>query len=78
MNRIDKALNKLRTKEKKKIKNILLKIKKEELEGLDLKKLKGRSGIYRVRKGDIRVIFYKKKGSIKILSVERRRSNTYS
>ncbi len=77
MDRIDKALNKLRPKEKKEIKNILSKVKKEELQGLDLKKLKARDDIYRVRKGGIRIIFYKKKGSIRILGVERKRSKTY-
>ncbi len=78
MDRIEKLLNKLDNKEGKKLKTILVQIKKGDFKELDLKKLKGRGDIYRVRKGSIRIIFRKLKNqSIKILTIERRGSKTY-
>lgn len=77
MDKIKKALNKLNPQERKKLKALLLKIDSGGLRGLDLKKLKGRDDIFRVRKGDIRVIFRKYKDSIRVLSLERRGSKTY-
>ncbi len=78
MDRIEKALRKLSYKERKKIKDILAQINDGDFRKLNLKKLKGKTDIYRVRKGDIRIILHKTKGnSIKILAVERRSSKTY-
>lgn len=77
MDKIKKALNKLNFQEKQRIKEILLKINKNNFKDLDIKKLKGKNDIFRVRKGKIRIIFYKIKDSIKVLTVERRRSKTY-
>ncbi len=74
---IEKALRKLTEKERKAIKNILTKIKKEKIKDLDIKKLKGRDDIFRVRKGNIRIVFRKKNENILILSVERRSDKTY-
>jgi mRNA-degrading endonuclease RelE of RelBE toxin-antitoxin system len=76
VDRIEKALNKLSDKEKKMLKKILQNIVKGELKDLDVKKLKGRDDIYRVRKGKMRIIFKKEK-EIKILTVERRSETTY-
>ncbi|HHD92410.1 MAG TPA: hypothetical protein ENL06_02170 [Candidatus Portnoybacteria bacterium] len=78
MDKIEKALKKLNKKEKQKIKGILNQISDSNFRNLDFKKLKGRNDIYRVRKGDIRIIFRKaKNNSIKILAIERRNSQTY-
>ena len=57
MDKIQKLLNSLSNKEKLKIKEILLKIKSKNLESLDIKKLKGREDIFRIRKGKLRIIF---------------------
>lgn len=79
MNKIAKALESLSSKEKKAIKNIFLKIKKNSLVGLDLKKLKSRDDIFRVRKGQLRIILKKKSdGRYFILSIERRFDRTYN
>ena len=49
-----------------------------ELEGLDVKKLQGRSSEYRVRCGSYRIIFIRHSdGEVEILEVERRNENTY-
>ena len=77
--RIEKALRKLSEKERKRLKNLLYFIKSGALNGLDLAKLKGTNDIYRVRKGDLRVIFRKTKDDvIMILAIERRSDTTYS
>jgi mRNA-degrading endonuclease RelE of RelBE toxin-antitoxin system len=78
MDKIEKALNKLGSDERKKIKKILIQIDKKDFQNLDLKKLKGRNDVFRVRKSNIRIIFYKTDNSIKILSIERRSSKTYN
>ena len=78
MERLEKNLDSLSENQKIKIKEILLKIKSGNLNNLDVKKLKGREDVFRVRKGKIRVIFYYKKDEIYILSIEKRNDNTYS
>jgi len=78
MDKIEKALNKLSSGERKKLKKILIQIDRKDFQNLDLKKLKGRNDVFRVRKSNIRIIFYKTDNSIKILSIERRSSKTYN
>ncbi|MBU2068584.1 type II toxin-antitoxin system RelE/ParE family toxin [Patescibacteria group bacterium] len=77
MDKIKKALNRLSLEEKQKIKEILLQIDKGSFQNLDTKKLKGKDNIFRIRKGNIRIIFCKRNNSIKILTIERRGSKTY-
>ena len=77
MDKISKALKRLSPKEQKRIKELLLKIKKRGLVGLDLKKLQGRKDIFRVRRGDLRIVFQRKNESITILAIERRSEDTY-
>ena len=72
MDKITKALNKLSEKERKKIKHILQKIDKGDFGGTDIKKLKGYSNIFRVRKGEFRIIFKRNNGNIAILSIEKK------
>lgn len=79
MNKLAKALQNLSAKERKQIKNILLKIKNNSLSGLDFKKLKNCDDIFRARKGKIRVIFKKQEnGGYFILAIERRSDKTYN
>ena len=77
MDKIEKALNKLSAKEKQKFKQILFQIKASDFQGLNLKKLRKRHDIFRVRKGNMRIIFRKENDSIKILTLERKSSKTY-
>jgi mRNA-degrading endonuclease RelE of RelBE toxin-antitoxin system len=77
VDKIEKALKKLKKKEKEAIKSILTKVQKEKIRDLDIKKLKGRDDIFRVRKGKIRVVFRKNSENISILSIERRSDKTY-
>jgi mRNA-degrading endonuclease RelE of RelBE toxin-antitoxin system len=78
VDKITKALNKFTQKEKDLVKSLLLKINKNNFEGLDLKKLKGRNDIFRVRKGKIRIIYRIDREQIYLLVIEKRSDNTYN
>ncbi|MDO8499329.1 MAG: hypothetical protein Q7S66_01565 [bacterium] len=77
VDKIQKALNKFSLKEKQTVKNLLLMIKEKNLVGLDIKKLKGREDIYRVRKGKIRIIYRMNDDEIYLLAIEKKNENTY-
>lgn len=79
MDKIAKALKKLAAGEKEIVKAILVKIDRLDFSGLDIKKLKGRQDIYRVRKGKIRIIYQLNNNSrVIVLTLERRNDNTYN
>jgi len=78
MDKIEKALSKLSFGERKKLKKILIQIGKKDFQNLDLKKLKARNDVFRIRKSNIRIIFRKIDNCIKILSIERRSSKAYN
>ncbi len=77
MDKIKKALSKLTGKEKGKVKEIIQRIEAGNFSDLDIKKLKARDDIFRVRKGDIRIIYQKEKEKVFILTIERRSDKTY-
>lgn len=78
VDKITKVLRKLSVKERKQIKALLNLLGHNQLNHLHIKKLKGRSDIFRARQGSVRVIFRKtKRGTTKILAVERRTDVTY-
>ncbi len=77
MDKIKKALNKLTSKEKKMVKEALQEIEKGNFANLDIKKLKTRKDIFRIRKGNIRIIYRKIKDRFFILTIERRSDKTY-
>ena len=78
MDKIEKALLKLSEKERAWVKGILFQIQSKNQAGLDIKKLKGRHDIFRVRKGDIRILYQIKNGKTFILAIERRNEKTYN
>ena len=78
MDKIEKALKSLTSQERKKLKDILAQVDEGDFQNLDLKKIKGRADIYRVRKGSIRIIFRKAQSNfIKVLTIEQRSSKDY-
>lgn len=77
MDKIEKALKKLTEKERERIKEILTQLKTKSFRNLDIKKLKGRDDIFRVRKNDLRIIYEVVGGNVFILSIERRSEKTY-
>ena len=79
MDKISKALKKFNKKEKQVISLILRSIKSRRLAGFDIKKLKNKDNIFRIRKGKIRIIYLiYNDGEYKILAIERRNDNTYN
>jgi mRNA-degrading endonuclease RelE of RelBE toxin-antitoxin system len=78
MDAIEKALKKLNAKERERVKELLEKLALGALQGLDIKKLQGRDDIFRVRKGDLRIVYRKVGSAISVLLVERRSEQTYS
>mgnify|MGYP002630306630 CR=1 FL=1 len=78
MNKIEKFLRKMDKKKRIPIKSLIGEIMNRRFEGLDNKKLKGFSDIFRVRKGKIRIIYQKIENKIIILVVDKKRDDTYS
>ncbi|MDO8183628.1 MAG: type II toxin-antitoxin system RelE/ParE family toxin [bacterium] len=79
MDRIDKSLDKLPIKEQIKTIGIIKLIQSKKWDNLDRKKLKGYGNIYRVRSGQVRIIYQENKDStITILDVGRRNNTTYN
>ena len=77
MGKLDKLLRKFSGKEREEIERIIEKIVQRDLTGLHCKKLKGLKNIFRVRKGNIRVIFELGAFQPHIIAIERRREDTY-
>ena len=78
MDKIQKSLGRLTGKERKRVKEILIQLKNWRTEKLDIKKLRGRDDVFRVRKGRIRIIYrLDVRGGIFILTIERRNDKTY-
>jgi mRNA-degrading endonuclease RelE of RelBE toxin-antitoxin system len=79
MNPIEKALRKFSPEERSRVEEAIKLLMSGKIVGLDIKKLKGREDIFRIRKGDIRVIYRLTEGGrITILHVGRRNDKTYS
>lgn len=79
MQKINKFLNSLTKKERESLNILIARLSRNDLIGLNVKKLKGTENMYRVRKGDIRVIFsYTTHNTVKIEFVGRRNDTTYT
>ena len=78
MDKLAKALAKMSDKDRQKMIETLKKIRDCDFSGLDFKKLTGREDVYRVRRGDFRIIFRLIKQEVNILSAEKRSDNTYN
>ena len=77
MERIDKILGILRADERECVTLCVEKILANDISSLDIKKLKGQKYFYRVRTGNLRIIFTKKENDICLVAIERRSDNTY-
>jgi len=76
--KITKLLSKLSKKDLERIDTAIELISKLQFEGLDIKALKGQSGVYRVRAGNYRIIFsVNRSKKTDILSIGRRNEGTY-
>ena len=78
MDKIEKTLQKLTLKEREWVKELLEKLQSGQTDGLDVKKLRGRDDIFRIRKGKIRIIYRCDKNyRLFVLTIERRSKATY-
>jgi len=78
MDKIGKALKKLSQKERQIVQQILVSLKSRNFQDLDIKKLKGYQDIFRIRKGQIRIIYrLNRENNFIILAIERRSDVTY-
>ena len=69
MSNLSKLLSKFNEKERKAIELSIKKVISLQWRGLDIKKLKGYQDIFRLRKGNLRIIFQMKNKSIFILTI---------
>jgi mRNA-degrading endonuclease RelE of RelBE toxin-antitoxin system len=77
MDKIDKTLKRLTDKEREQIKQLLRQLASGNLRGLNIMKLKGRGDVFRVRKGNLRVIYRAQGKEVYVLAIERRSEKTY-
>ena len=73
MDKIKKFLLKLSKKEREIMRKILLDILTLDLKNYDTKPLKGYKGFFRLRKGDIRIVFMKEKNTGMIVDIDYRK-----
>lgn len=78
MDKIKKFLRKLTFQEQLEIDLVIEMIVSDKVDDLDVKRLQGYWDIFRVRKGNFRVIFKKTSEGNRILEVTRRNDNTYN
>lgn len=78
MDKIDKALLKLPNKQRQKLMQAFGQVMEGKVEGLNIKKLKGHSDVYRLRVGDSRLVFRQlDSGEQLVLHVGKRNEQTY-
>jgi len=78
MGNLDKQLKKFSPKERVEIEHLVEKIIKQDVSGLNCKKLKGFRNFFRIRKGRIRIIFeLTGDKEPNIITIERRNKDTY-
>ena len=78
VDKIQKALQKFTPKERTWVRSVVEKLDSGKIKGLDIKKLKGRDDIFRVRKGDIRIMYrFDAQRKMFVLAIEHRREDTY-
>lgn len=75
--KIRKILAKLTAKERETVKLLILRVKLEDIEGLDIKQLQGHDDLFRVRKGRLRIVYRKTSKEFLILRIDRRNEKTY-
>lgn len=77
MPNLKKLLSRFNKEERGIIEFLIEKIISLNWRNLDIKKLRGCQNVFRVRKGKIRIIFTRDKKEIFIITIERRREDTY-
>lgn len=74
---LKKLLSRFNKKERENIELLIEKINSFKWDALDVKKLKGYRDLFRVRRGNLRIVYRVQAGRIFILAIERRNESTY-
>ncbi len=77
MNKLDKFFSKLDSKERVFLLELTSRVRADDLQGLNIKKLEGHTSTFRLKKGNFRIIFERKGQKIDLISVTRRSEKTY-
>lgn len=77
MDKDEKFVRKLPLKERKIILALVGRVILRKWSGLDIKRLSGHKDIYRLRKGDVRILFQDKGDDIEVFSIGKRNEETY-
>ena len=77
MDKIEKFLRKLSLKEREVVEQAIGSVLRGDVDGLDVKKLRGYADIFRVRKGRLRIIYRQSGSKITLLSIGKRNEGTY-
>jgi mRNA-degrading endonuclease RelE of RelBE toxin-antitoxin system len=77
VDRITKALKRLTVKQREQLLVLIEQVESGDTRGLDVLKLKGFRQLYRVRKGDLRLIVKRVAGQYRVLTLETRSERTY-
>ena len=77
MDKAKKFLRKLSGAEQDEIDGILFKIEHGDVGGLDVKKLKGHKNLFRVRVGDVRIVFSQEGGNFSVVFIDNRGDSKY-
>ena len=75
--KIKKLLAKLQPKERDTIKLLILRLKMQDTDGLDIKQLSGHKDLFRVRKGGLSSVYRHSSDQIIIVRIDRRNEKTY-
>jgi mRNA-degrading endonuclease RelE of RelBE toxin-antitoxin system len=75
--KIKKALAKLSAKDREIVKLLILRIKLNDIIGLNISQLKGHAGLYRVKKGRLRIVYRKNNNEFRIIKIDLRNEKTY-
>ncbi len=77
MQKIEKFLSKLSPLQRQIAQDLVNKIIKQDLRGLDIKRLKGQHNIFRARKGNLRIIYCLEKGMATLILIGNRSEKIY-
>ena len=77
MDKITKFLLRLTPKERERVNEVMGDLVKGTLHAYERKKMKGYANLYRIRVGDIRIVYLEIAGERRILLIDRRNDNTY-
>lgn len=77
MDKVSKAIQKINSKDALKIADALELLLENKVKGLDIKKLKGHTDIFRIRVQNYRIILKRDKDTIQTLYIGKRNEKTY-